>query len=177
LLSAIYEKSTIQQIRAELKVLGGMNNEYFTNRWENFVAFDELESDGDFKVYPPSGVSPDGYKFPYPDKQSFFDRVNAILTDQQMATLTPGALPIGDPQILDFAKAAMYGVMAPLTEIPIVYNRINSSPPVNKPQVAGSSVNMAPMVQITDSSPHTTKFTDFSWMGHLEIFISTGLRK
>ncbi len=81
LLNALYEKSTVIEIREELKLLGGNNEDYVTNRWENFLDFDTLETDGDFTLYPPTGVSPDGYKFPKPDKRALFVWANNIITN------------------------------------------------------------------------------------------------
>ncbi len=177
-LNALYEKTTVIEIRTALKLLGGNEEEYFTNRWQNFVNFEELSVDGDFKVYPPLGVSPDGYKFPNPDKQALFDRANTILEDLGLPLITepPGTLGIGDPKIANFAKGAIFQAMNPLTEVPIIYNRISAAPnyiPKNKKQVIKDSngyalspnsslFDMAPMAKIVGSSPHKTQYTDFT---------------
>jgi len=188
LLNALYEKSTILQIREQLALLGGNEEEYLTNRWENFLNFEELEMDGDYKVYPPADVSPDGYKFPNPDKQALFDWANGILAQLELDLITeaPGELAVGDIKIRNFVKGFIYNAFVPLTEVPVLYQYLNASDyqPVAKKQVIRdrdghilppfdpkdpmaepSDFDMAPMMKIIDESPHETLYTDFNLDG------------
>jgi hypothetical protein len=180
-LNAIYEKSTILQIREALKALGGNNEEYFTNRWTNFVDFVDLELTGDYKVYPPAAVSPDGYKFPNPDKEALFAWANQILAELGEPEIQeePGTLAVGDPKILNFVKGAIFQAMNPLTEVPIIYGRISANPgyvPQNKKQVIKDAnghvlppnsplFDMAPMAKRSATAPHQSQFTDFTLDG------------
>ncbi|NEN24158.1 hypothetical protein G3O08_11660 [Cryomorpha ignava] len=189
-LNALYEKSTVREIRDALKVLGGNNEDYFTNRWTNFVNFTELASDGDFKVYPPVNVSPDGYKFPNPDKQALFDWANKILTDLELDVITdpPGSLSITDPKIFGFAKGAIYHAMNPLTQVPVIFYRIKSGNyrPKNKKQVimdsnghalwpSSPSFDMAPMMKRLNSKK--TEYTDFTLDGTSDNIYFYGVRE
>ncbi len=163
-----------------MATLGGNNEEYLSNRWQNFLNFDELSNDGDFKTYPPAGVSPDGYKFPNPDKQAFFDWANQILADLGNPTITdpPGLLTVGDAKIIGFVRGAIYNAFVALTEMPILYQYLNGGnyKPVDKPQVikdrngntlppGSPDFEMAPMMKVTGTSPHKTMFTDFKLDG------------
>ncbi|KAB8156119.1 hypothetical protein EZY14_002565 [Kordia sp. TARA_039_SRF] len=156
LLNALYEKATVRQIREELKALGGNNEEYFANRWENFLDFVTLETEGDYRVYPPVGVSTENYKFPNPDKVALFEWANDIITRINENTAFPpdqavtpfvadpndaftdvGNIAVGDPRLLGFVKGVLFNAFVPLTEVPVVYAYINgpSYTPVNKKQV------------------------------------------
>ncbi|MDP2162057.1 MAG: Ig-like domain-containing protein, partial [Flavobacterium sp.] len=181
LLNALYKKDTIKGIRESLEIFGGNNEEYLTNRWNNFLNFNELAADGDYKVYPPADISPDGYKFPNPDKPTFFDWANHILAelDEPLITDEPGTLTVGDPKIIHFVKGVIYNAFVSLTEVPILYQYINGDnyKPVDKPQVIkdrnGHALNpgsedfeMAPMMKIISTTPpHQTLFTDFKLDG------------
>lgn len=180
LLNALYEKWTVRSIRNSLSSLGGNEEVYLTNRWQNFLNFDELAGNGDFKTYPPAGVSSDGYKFPNPDKQAFFDWANQILSDLGEPTITdpPGSLTVGDAKIIGFVKGAIYNAFVSLSEMPILYQYLKGEnyKPVDKPQVikdrngntlspGSSDFEMAPMMKVTDTSPHKTLFTDFKLDG------------
>ncbi|ALM50113.1 hypothetical protein AMR72_15130 [Flavobacterium psychrophilum] len=180
LLDALYERQTIKEIREQLAGLGGNNEEYLTNRWDNFLNFSQLASEGDFKLYPPADVSPDGYKFPNPDKQAFFDWANKILEDlgQPLITEQPGTLKVGSPKIINFVKGAIYNAFVALTEMPVIYQYINGGTyqPLDLPQVikdrngsilspGSDGFSMAPMMKVSGTSPHQTLFTDFKLDG------------
>lgn len=183
LLNAIYEKSTILQIRTALKSLGGNDEEWLTDRWANFIDFNTLQSSG-FQEFPPT----DGYKFPNPDKQAFFDWANKILTDLDQSPITdpPGSLPVNDPKIFEFFRGAIYSAFVPLTELPILYQYLNGPKyqPINKKQVVKdgngyvippvdpkisppveTEFDMAPMMKIINDNPNQTLFTDFNLDG------------
>jgi len=190
LLNALYEKDTVLAIREELAILGGNDEEYLTNRWENFLDFNQLEMDGDYKAYPPQEVSEDGYKFPNPDKQALYTWANSILErlGQSPITESPGDLAVGDPKILEFVKGYLYNTFVPLTEIPVLYQYLNDEdyqpiskkqtiydrnghtlPPVDpktvEPGDEQPEFDMAPMMKIIDEAPHETLFTDFTLDG------------
>ncbi|MBC8756565.1 hypothetical protein H2O64_17975 [Kordia sp. YSTF-M3] len=197
ILNALYEKEKVREIREELKALGGNDEEYFTNRWENFLDFDTLEAEGDYRYYPPPLLLVDNFKFPNPNKVALFEwaneligRINSNTAFPPDVTITPfvadpnavntdvGNIAVGDPRLLQFIKGVIFNAFVPLTEIPVVYAYINgnSYKPVNKKQVLrdenGSvllptdpAFEMAPMMKVTSSSPHTTQFTDFNLDG------------
>lgn len=177
LLNALYEKATVRNIRQNLKDLGGNEEEYLTNRWQNFLDFTELASNGDYSLYPPIGVSEDGYKFPNPDKQAFFDWANSVLENLNMPLIndTPGSLAVGDPKILNFVRGAIYSVFVPLTEVPIIYQYLKGADykPVNEKQTirdrdgniispGEEGFDMAPMMKVIGTSPNETLYTDFN---------------
>lgn len=180
LLNALYEKQTIKGIRESLMLLGGNNEEYLTNRWTNFLDFTQLTADGDFKTYPPIEIEPNGYKFPNPDKQAFFDWANKILEKlgQPLITDIPGDLNVGNSKIIGFVKGAIYNSFVALSKMPIIYEHINGIDyqPVDKAQVIknrngnildpeSNDFDMAPMMKIMGTTPHQTLFTDFKLDG------------
>lgn len=180
LLNALYEKSTVIEIREALKALGGNEEEYFTNRWQNFLNFNELVTDGDYTLYPPADVSGDSYKFPNPDKQAMFDWANDVLgrLGQPLITEAPGTLAVSHPKIINFVKGAIYNAFVPLTEVPIIYQHIEGEnyKPVNEKQVirdrngyvlppTHEDFKMAPMMKAIATSPHETQFVDFNLDG------------
>jgi len=188
LLNALYEKPTILEIRSELKELGGNNEEWVTDRWENFIDFTTLEG-GDYTEFPPSG----GYKFPNPDKQAFFDWANAVLAnlDHDPIDGDPGTIPVGDVRIFNFVRGAIYSAFVPLTEMPILYKYLNGKDykvvdqkqvvrdrngaiitpfdPKAIPPPEDTGFRMAPMTKVIGITPedsvNETLFTDFKLDG------------
>ena len=86
-----------------------------------------MQTDGDYKVYPPVDVSPDNYKFPNPDKVALFewandiiDRINSNTAFPPDQTVTPfvadpdaantdvGNIAVGDPRLLGFVKGVLF---------------------------------------------------------------------
>jgi len=181
LLNALYEKDTVKGIRENLAELGGNNEEYLTNRWQNFLDFEELSNNGDYKTYPPEEVSENGYKFPNPDKKALFDWANQILEDLGEPPIDgdPGTIPPGNPKILNFVKGAIYNAFVSLTEVPVLYQYLKGIDyqPVDKPQVIrdrngytlhpeSEEFEIAPMMKIIGTSPNNeTLFTDFKLDG------------
>ena len=159
LLNALYKKSTVIEIRERLKALGGNEETYFTNRWQNFLNFDELKMDGDYKIYPlpeEETNTENRYKFPNPDKVSLFASANEIIEKLNKNLINPpspliplfnldeedpntdiGEVLAGDQRILGFVKGAIYNAFVPLTEAPIIYQHIEDGDykPVNEKQV------------------------------------------
>jgi hypothetical protein len=192
LLNALYKKETVAFIRGELAKLGGNDEEWFTDRWQNFLDFDTLQG-GDYETFPPAGPAVDfQFKFPEPDKPAFFDWANAILADlgQPLITNTSGTIPVGDPQIFNFVKGAIFSAFVPLTEVPIIYQHIkgNSYTPVNERQVvrdengyvlppSDERFKMAPMMKRMSSNPHKTQFVDFNLDGTSRNIYFYGVRE
>lgn len=91
LLSVLYKQDTILEIRENLKQLGGNNETYLTDRWKDFLNFEESEAeeqDGvivptprvEYKTYPPAGDNPEfTYRFPMPDNKDFIKAINEFI--------------------------------------------------------------------------------------------------
>lgn len=103
LLSVLYERSTIDSIRKKLKELGGNNEPFFTNRWENLLNFDallsqnkllnpsdELEHDKkpnplpprkelNYNEYPPEGDPLLKFRLPSPDNKQLIAAINDFI--------------------------------------------------------------------------------------------------
>lgn len=186
LLNALYKKETVKQIREALQNLGGNNEAYFTNRWQNFLNFTELQAEGDYKTYPPVDVSEDNYKFPNPDKVAFFEWANQIMEGFNNDPQYPGSnfvlftesefgtVPVGDSRLINFVKGAIYNAFVPLTKVPVIYQYINPSSyqPIDKKQIikdkngyalppTHQDFDMAPMMRITGNADYETQFVDF----------------
>ncbi|OJJ20991.1 hypothetical protein BKI52_10470 [marine bacterium AO1-C] len=174
MLHAIYEKSTVKQIRADLQLLGGNKETYVVNRWQNFVNFTELATDGNYKSW-------EDYRFPNPDKRALFEWARDISISLGKTFIPEqdwGNVPVGDTRLIDFVKGALYNVFVPLTRVPVIYQHINGGnyQPVNKKQVirdkngyvlppTHADFDMAPMMKIVGTAPHKTQFTDFNLDG------------
>ena len=174
LLHAIYEKSTVRQIRADLQLLGGNDETYLANRWENFLNFEALATDGNYKSW-------DNYRFPHPDKVALFKWARDISTSLGQTFIPEpewGHTPVGDDRLLNFVKGAIYNAFVPLTRVPVLYQHINGGnyEPVNKKQVIRDKngyvlapnhpdFDMAPMMKVVGTAPPKTQFTDFNLDG------------
>ncbi|GGG35431.1 hypothetical protein GCM10011344_40340 [Dokdonia pacifica] len=181
LLNALYTKQTMQAIRAALKLLGGNDEAWVTDRWKNFLDFGVLEANGDYNFYPPEEDAENRFKFPHPDKPAFFDWANQVRVNLGLEPLDVGpdnTVPVGDERIFSFVKGAIYNAFVPLTEVPIIYQHIKEAPyqPQSKKQVirdrnggilspTDPEFDMAPMMKTIDTSPHETLYTDFNLDG------------
>ena len=156
LLNALYAKSTIIEIRESLKALGGSDEVDFTSRWQNFLKFEALKIDGDYKEFPSGEIDAENrFKFPNPDKLAFFTNANEIINNINNGIISPpnppialfnidlddadndiGAIPVGDERIFGFV-GAIHNAFVPLTEVPIIYQHIKGADykPVNEKQV------------------------------------------
>lgn len=148
-LNTLYEYETVQEIKAALESLGGQNEEFFNDRWKNFLNFDLLEADGDYTGYPPTSSSP--YKFPLPDNVQFFNSINKFITEHNdyfdlqigdnyycdpipsnefgttnFKKIIIKAIPNQSDELLfiDFVKEAIQNCFIPLTEVPAIYKHI-----------------------------------------------------
>lgn len=191
LLNALYKRETINTIREHLKTAGGNDDPFFANRWQNFIDFTALWQNGDYLAYPPNDPQ-NGYKFPNPDKQEFFDWANSILTSlgQPLITEAPGVLAAGHIKIREFVKGAIFNAFVPLTEVPVIYQYIKNSTynPLPKKQVirdrngnvlkpSDPGFDMAPMMKITGGPGDETMFTDFTLDGTSNNIYFYGVRE
>ncbi|MGB8191409.1 MAG: hypothetical protein WCF67_05790, partial [Chitinophagaceae bacterium] len=190
LLNALYEQTTVQEIRAALAPFGGNNESFLTNRWQNFLDFTTLQAEGDYRGFPPA--QPGNYKFPNPDKQAFFDWANSVLQKlgQPLITDTPGTLAVGNIKIINFVRGAIFNAFVPLTEVPVVYQYIKGSTyqPIPKKQVIrnrdghvlspnDAEFDMAPMMKVTGGPGNETMFTDFTLDGTSSNIYFYGVRE
>ena len=191
LLNALYKQQTIDQIKEHLKALGGNEEAFLTNRWHNFLDFTALGTNGDYLAYPPNDPA-NGYKFPNPDKQDFFDWANQILAKLGLPLITepPGTLAAGNIKIREFVKGAVFSAFVPLTEVPVIYQHIHSGAyqPIGKKQVirdrngnvlspTDPEFDMAPMMKITGGAGNETSFTDFTLDGTSNNIYFYGVRE
>lgn len=169
LLKALYEDTTVEQIKTDLAALG--EDAYFTSRWQNMINFDYTYDNSGLPYYDATGTNPNdtfrrfpreagNYRFPKPDKAPTFD-----------GTKEPGEIP-------DLLKEAIWDSFTPLTEQPLLYSYINDSTyqPVPKKQnvrdrngdlldTTDSDFRQAPMAKKTGGSGHEVQFTDFTLDG------------
>lgn len=139
-LNALYKKDTLSAIRYSLEPLGGNDEEYLVNRWENFLDFPQLAIDGNYKIYPPANVSPDGYRFPLPDHPAFISAINDFVrwynseynlhinTINTISSLNQVIIPASSGhavrRVVDFIEQVIFNSFVPLTELPITYQYI-----------------------------------------------------
>jgi hypothetical protein len=191
LLDALYEQTTVAQIKEHLKSLGGNDEAFLTNRWRNFFDFGALITNGDYLAFPPNDPQ-NGYKFPHPDKKALFDWANNILgrLGQPLIAEAPGVLPAGDVKIREFVKGAVFNAFVPLTEVPVIYQHINGTAyqPVGKKQMirdrngnvlkpSDPGFDMAPMMKVTGGAGNETSFTDFTLDGTSDNLYFYGVRE
>jgi hypothetical protein len=150
-LNALYEKSTMEEIREVLETLGGNDEEFLTNRWENFLDFDTLSQSGEYATYPQDD---NGYAFPMPDNTFFIAAINEFIqwnnkeynenvsSINQISSLGQVIIPAvagkhGQLKAIDFIRETIYNSFVPLTEMPVVYQHIKPNafhPEQYKPQ-------------------------------------------
>jgi hypothetical protein len=191
LLDALYEQTTVAQIKEHLKALGGNDELFLTNRWQNFFDFTALAANGIYQAYPPNDPI-NGYRFPNPDKRAFFDWANDILgrLGRPLITETPGTLQPGDNKIREFVKGAVYNAFVPLTEVPVIYQHIKGAdhqPEGKKQKIRDKNGNvlkpsdpdfdMAPMMKVTGGTGDETSFTDFNLDGTSNNLYFYGVRE
>ncbi|CAA9199045.1 hypothetical protein [Flavobacterium collinsii] len=207
LLNALYETTTIKKIRENLSKLGGNNETYFTNRWENFLNFNGLQKAANYAIYPPENVSAKNYRFPVPDSVLLKNEINEFIkwhnTTQKQNVSEIGALTAlnqiiipksagieKDLLAIHFIEQAIHAVFVPLTEVPVIYEYIkdNSYVPVNKKQTIkdkngnilkypNPDLDIAPMMRITKPEEFRTQFTDFNLDGNSQNIYFYGVRE
>jgi len=207
LLSALYETATITKIREELSKLGGNNEKFFANRWQNFLDFNGLQNKANYETYPPESASEENYYFPVPDSELLRDEINEFIkwhnttqkqTVPEIAALTalnqiiiPKTAGIEEDLLaIHFIEQAIHAVFVPLTEVPVIYEYINDNDyvPVNKKQTIkdkngnilkypNPDLDIAPMMKITNAAQFRTQFTDFNLDGNSQNIYFYGVRE
>jgi len=107
LLDSLYNDSTLKTIYINLEILGGNDEIYLKNRWDNFFDFTSLSSAGNYTAFPltteeskdnvTKNNEVDGsfkenieknaipYAFPLPDKMEFFQGINRFIEEYNIA--------------------------------------------------------------------------------------------
>ncbi|MFC0781246.1 hypothetical protein, partial [Flavobacterium sp. HJSW_4] len=195
------------KIREELSKLGGNNEKYFANRWQNFLGFNGLQNKANYETYPPASVSEENYRFPVPDSELLRGEINEFikwhnLTQKQnvpdVTALTalnqiiiPKTAGIEEDLLaIHFIEQVVHAVFVPLTEVPVIYEYINDNDyvPVNKKQTIKDKngnvlkyphpdLDIAPMMKITDAAEFRTQFTDFNLDGNSQNIYFYGVRE
>ncbi|WP_345987546.1 hypothetical protein AAEU33_11310 [Chryseobacterium sp. Chry.R1] len=155
LLASLYESLKIEEIKNNLNALGGNDEEFFTDRWMNFVDFEMLlnTTKTEFEAFPPD--SPLKYALPLPNSTVLFDAINYFIVNHNKhfglqtgqsgyANLLDetkwknGQYPINyrvieaipgqsdELRLGHFIKEAMINCFLPLTEVPIIYQQIHN---------------------------------------------------
>lgn len=207
LLNVLYETATIALIRENLNQLGGNNEAYFTNRWQNLLDFDELQNVANYGTFPPESLSEENYHFPIPDSVLLIAEINNFIkwhnTTQGEAVPEITALTALNQVIIPsnagitenllaihFIEQAVQAIFVPLTEVPVIYDYVkdNDYVPVNKKQTIkdkngnilkypNPDLDIAPMMKITDAINFKTQFTDFNLDGNSQNIYFYGVRE
>jgi len=151
LLHALYDLGTVKLIKNDLDRMGGFEDAYIGNRWQNFFDFEKLEGDGDYTTYPQID---EGYKFPLPNHprlleeiQNFIDYHNQTFNNNlqlpDLTSLSDVIIPATSGQnsellFIDFIKQVVNNAFGPLTQVPILYIDLERNGkdyiPENRPQ-------------------------------------------
>jgi len=207
LLNALYKTATIATIREALNKLGGNNEAYFTNRWENFLDFNGLQNVANYAKYPPESISEENYHFPVPDSELLIFEINEFIKwhnaaqnenvpeIETLSTLNQIIIPkeagiAEDLLAIHFIEQVIHSTFVPLTEVPIIYEYIKGEDyvPVNKKQTIKDKdgnvlkypdpeLDIAPMMKITDATHFKTQFTDFNLDGNSQDIYFYGVRE
>lgn len=144
LLAALYEPKTIEEIKISLAAVGGNDEIFFNNRWQNFVDFDMLTNGGiRYDIFPKAGRV--RYALPLPDSKDFFGAINDFIKEHNKHYNTNVPLindgSIGNmffsdeiipaiPNVSDrlifgqFIRERIINCFLPLTEVPVIYQHI-----------------------------------------------------
>lgn len=143
LLSVLYKRETINTIREKLKELGGNNEKNFTNRWNNFLDFDELQAKENYNTYPLGEDVSLKCCFPVPDNDQLITSINEFIewhnqtqkkNVKKITSLTKlNQIVISKVEGLQdnllaihFIEQAIHTAFVPLTEVPVIYDFINA---------------------------------------------------
>lgn len=155
LLASLYEPEKIEEIKNSLNALGGNDEEFFTDRWMNFVDFEMLlnTSKTTFEAFPPDG--PVKFAMPLPNSKILFQAINYFIKNHNEhfelqagqngyaksldeIKWESGGYPINyrviesvpnkfdELRLGHFIKEAMINCFLPLTEVPIIYQQIHN---------------------------------------------------
>ncbi|MDY0088732.1 MAG: hypothetical protein RBR78_00030 [Flavobacteriaceae bacterium] len=193
-LNALYDRETVYEIRQSLDVIGGLDEQFVRLRWENFLDFETLQTEGTYLTLPPDHE--DAYTFPMPNHPKFIEAINefvqwhnqhngnspdaSILTEitslnQEVIGIIHG---VQHPLlVVDFIEQTIESTFFPLTEVPVIYEYIrhNYEPRPGKQVIRNSQGHMldpndeafdiAPMAKRKNSQTNTVLFTDFTLDG------------
>ena len=167
-LNLLYKPTTINTIREELKKIGGNEEPDFEKRWKNFLDFNYLEINGNYKSFPENESEPN-YRFPLPDNDEFVKLINDFIkwhnetqkpeikakTIENLTSLNQVLISTVNGVKTNllavyFIEEAIKSAYVPLTEVPVIYEYIkdNTYVPTNKKQT------------IKDKNGHALKPTD-----------------
>lgn len=155
LLASLYEPEKIKEIKNSLNALGGNDEEFFNDRWMNFVDFDMLcdKNATTFEALPPDG--PVKFTMPLPNSKIFFDAINYFIKNHNdhfklevgqsgyakqldeikwkngeylIKQIVIEAVPGESDELRlgHFIKEAMTNCFLPLTEVPLIYQQIHN---------------------------------------------------
>ena len=194
-LNVLYERETINTIREELQKLGGNDEINFKERWKNFLNFNELETDGHYKIFPENDS--EGFGFPLPNNEELIKLINDFIRwhndslpetiDDEEEITSISALNrviiskgVENPVLaVHFIEQAIQSAFVPLTEVPVIYEHIKGPEytPTNKKQTikdknghalkpTDTDFDIAPMMKIVNENLNITQFTDFNLDGN-----------
>lgn len=156
ILSALYSDTKRLVIKNELMLLGGNDEVYLQNRWNDFFDFDSYRVD-DRAIIPtpppllytkfPLGQT-ESYNFPLPDNPKFIAAINDFIkwhndTNDSNTELINSIDKLNQVIIadsytpvfaIDFIQQTIQNTFVPLTEMPIIFKYINFDEPTNKKQ-------------------------------------------
>lgn len=159
LLASLYEPETILEIKAALNELGGNEEEYFNDRWMNFMDFNFILNSPEFIGFPLTSDTP--YALPLPDSAHLFSVINEFIEEhnsyyelspsnlnysQPLTIADRGNIKFNQPVIKaipsvsgplnfgSFVKERLSNCFLPLTEVPVIYQHIR---PLNVSTVTG----------------------------------------
>lgn len=156
LLSVLYKRETINTIRENLERLGGKNEVYFTDRWQDFLDFEEklvnevIVPKEFYYENPVIDNDPDSkYRFPMADNDDLIQSIKDFIdwhNESQQLILPEEKAPYitaitalnqvvisteygieKDLLAIHFIEQAIHTAFVPLTEIPVIYDFINDS--------------------------------------------------
>jgi hypothetical protein len=220
LLSVLYEQNTILQIREELNKRGGNNEISSSARWQNFLNFEELEASGVYDSFQDLDSTEEAYCFPMPDNEDFIAGINEFVDWHNETNLPEGVIPakiidasnpllalnqvvipkekgiVEDLLAIYFIEQVIHAVFVPLTEVPVIYDLIDSNrSPDYKPSAKKQTIkdknghilkatdpdfDMAPMMKIVPpavTNVAATQFTDFNIDGTSNNLYFYGVRE
>lgn len=196
ILNVLYKTSTINAIREELKKRGGHDEIHFAERWKNFIDFNKLETEGNYKIFSSQDETLEDYRFPLPDNEELIKLINDFVewhntqvrpefAENRITSITALNQVIISKGIqtpvsaVHFIEQAIHNAFVPLTELPVIYDYIKGIDyvPVNKKQTikdkngfalkpTDDDFDIAPMMKIVDAENNITQFTDFNLDGN-----------
>ncbi|MDL2289970.1 hypothetical protein LJB95_01015 [Paludibacteraceae bacterium OttesenSCG-928-F17] len=194
MLNALYEPQTIEYIKRRLEFLGGNNENWVKDRWEDFINFNLTAERNTYKQIPSSNEEDyDPYTcftLPLPDvsmiNKYIYDynqtnKTNYLPLNSAPASFTDFVIP-DKINLIQFIKESIYSTFVPLTEVPVIYNYIKDISDSHRPEPKKQKVRdrngsllkpndtdfaMAPMAGRINGSSNTPKvqFVDFSLDG------------